>query len=361
MLIDRRRDHSIRIPRPDLSATLGAPNACGNCHVNRTPQWAADYVAKWYGGARIGFQQFGPALQAGRLGAPGAQRALAELMSNPGQPAIARATALAMLAAFNEVSNVSLDRNSQDASPLVRRAAAEALSTVAPAASASTMLRLLNDPVRAVRIEAAVSLDEGATRGSLPDDVTHVLDHDSAEYLSTQTFNTDRPEGHLNLGLFFAKKGMFARAETELKTALSIDPSFSPAAVNLADLDRELGRDDEAEVVLRRALLHTPDDASLLYALGLLNVRKKRTARALDLFAAAARLDPSNPRYAYVYAIALNDAGDTKAAINILEGSIRLHPYDRDSLAALVSFCDRTGDQAKARRYTRVLDELTTN
>jgi cytochrome c553 len=32
MVIDPRHDHSIRIPRPDLSVELGTPNACNNCH-----------------------------------------------------------------------------------------------------------------------------------------------------------------------------------------------------------------------------------------------------------------------------------------------------------------------------------------
>ncbi len=162
----------------------------------------------------------------------------------------------------------------------------------------------------------------------------------------------------MNLAIFFARKGKLDRAETELRTALSIDPSFSPGAVNLADLDREMGRDDEAEAVLRQAMRHTSDDASLAYALGLVKVRERQHAEALNLFATAARLDPSNARYAYVYAIALNDAGATNAAIDTLERSLKLNPYHRDSLVALVAFCDRVGDQAKALRYGRLLDEL---
>ena len=33
MAIDSRRDHSFRIPRPDLSSSLGTPNACTGCHL----------------------------------------------------------------------------------------------------------------------------------------------------------------------------------------------------------------------------------------------------------------------------------------------------------------------------------------
>ena len=36
MMVDSRRDHSLRIPRPDLSVSLGTPNACSACHVDET-------------------------------------------------------------------------------------------------------------------------------------------------------------------------------------------------------------------------------------------------------------------------------------------------------------------------------------
>ncbi len=39
-VIDKRYDHSMRIPRPDLSLELGTPNACTHCHDDKTDQWA---------------------------------------------------------------------------------------------------------------------------------------------------------------------------------------------------------------------------------------------------------------------------------------------------------------------------------
>jgi len=87
-------------------------------------------------------------------------------------------------------------------------------------------------------------------------------------------------------------------------------------------------------------------------------VRQKRNAQALDLLGAAVRGDPDNARYAYVYAIALSDAGNATAAIETLESSIKTHPYDRDSLAALVNFLEQSGDPAKAMTYANRLEEL---
>ena len=39
MVVDPRRDHSLRIPRPDLSDKTGAPNACTQCHEDKTNGW----------------------------------------------------------------------------------------------------------------------------------------------------------------------------------------------------------------------------------------------------------------------------------------------------------------------------------
>jgi tetratricopeptide (TPR) repeat protein len=222
------------------------------------------------------------------------------------------------------------------------------------------MAPLLSDPVRAVRIEAAEVL-AGLPANDFPADVAAAFSHATDEYISSQQLNADRPEAHMNLGLLYARENHFDKAEEELKMALSLDPSFAPGAVNLADLYRAQNRDDEGGVVLREAISRSPDDASLEEALGLLMVRRKHAAQALDLLGSAARGDPGNARYAYVYAIALNDTGKTGIAIETLESSIKTHPYDRDSLAAIANFLEQSGDVAKALTYANRLSELDPN
>jgi predicted Zn-dependent protease len=87
-------------------------------------------------------------------------------------------------------------------------------------------------------------------------------------------------------------------------------------------------------------------------------VRQKQGNDALNLFTIATRLDPGNARYSYAYAIALADAGQTGAAIKTLQGNLTQHPYDRDSLAALVTFCERAGKSLEALNYAQRLYEL---
>ena len=98
MVVDSRHDHSFRIPRPDLSAKLGTPNACNDCHVEKDPQWAAKSIDDWFGSSRKGFQTYAAAFHASRTDQADAAALLEVLAADANSPAIARASALAELA-----------------------------------------------------------------------------------------------------------------------------------------------------------------------------------------------------------------------------------------------------------------------
>jgi predicted CXXCH cytochrome family protein len=145
MLIDRRHDHSFRVPRPDLSIALGTPNTCNDCHSDNDPSWAEAQIRKWYSKRSEGFQRFGSALFAGRRGAPGAGTTLTQLALDSAQPAIARATALAALADLSQqVRPEVLARSSKEKSEVIRRGAADMLASANPEESPA-IARLLND------------------------------------------------------------------------------------------------------------------------------------------------------------------------------------------------------------------------
>src|SRR5262249_7008025 len=58
MVIDERRDHSFRVPRPDRTVTMGTPNACDRCHAERGAAWSAAQMRRWFGEPKAGFQRF---------------------------------------------------------------------------------------------------------------------------------------------------------------------------------------------------------------------------------------------------------------------------------------------------------------
>jgi tetratricopeptide (TPR) repeat protein len=69
------------------------------------------------------------------------------------------------------------------------------------------------------------------------------------EYREAQLINADRAEGHLNLGWLHTVRGELAEAEAAFEKAREIEPYFVPAFVNLADVYRQQGRDDEGPSV----------------------------------------------------------------------------------------------------------------
>jgi predicted CXXCH cytochrome family protein len=358
MGVDDRRDHSIRVPRPDLSSSIGAPNACTNCHASRTVDWAAQNIAEWFPNGRHTRPHFGTALYAGRTGAADAEHLLDALIIDQGQPAIARASALALLAHHaSPASESAIKAAIADPNPLVRAAVPRAFPAAPTPAMVQAMAPRLGDPVRAVRIETARAL-AGVDQRSMPPEQQTAFAAAYLELFDAEMIDADRPEAHLNLGLLETKLRHPSEAENQYQTALRLDPQFTPALVNLADLDRMRGLDQEGVELLRKAMSIDPNNADTHHSLGLALVRQHNSADAIQELWQASELAPDNARYAYVYAIALNSTGASGQAMELLETTHKRHPADRDTLLALVSIARETGDFTTALSHARELVAL---
>ena len=353
MVVDGRRDHSFRVPRPDLTAELGTPNACGDCHAKRGAQWAAQAIVKWYGPERRDAHPYAKAFAAAEKGSADAERLLTETVADQSAPTIVRATALTRLAPYLSPQSFGAVQNDlKDSDALVRRSAAEALSAVDPGNRTALATSLLADPVRTVRLEALGALLD-TELSQLTTAQRQALDEAIKEYRVIQQSNVDRADAQTNLGMLEARLGNAARAERAYSTAIRLQPSFIPARVNLADLYRALGRDEEAEQTLRQAIDLAPYSAEAHEALGLALVRQGQLQEALNELAHAAQLAPENARYAYVHAIALREAGKLPAAINLLEQAHKRHPNERAILSALIEFNMQAGNQSVAVNWAR--------
>jgi tetratricopeptide (TPR) repeat protein len=358
MVVDPRHDHSFRIPRPDRTVALGVPNACNGCHAKQSAQWAAAAIAKWFPEPKPGFQAFAEGLHAADRGAPGAQGALIRIAEDRGQSGIARASALQRLGRYLDPVTLPVAANAlNDPDPMVRAAAAGALAGADPATRARLLARMVDDPVREVRMEAARAL-AGEPEGQLAPEARARFERALDEYVAAQRFNADRPEGQAALGSLYAVRGRDAEAAAAYRKALELDPAFVPAALNLADLQRSLAREEEAERTIRAALARAPQSAPAHHALGLSLVRQKRTQEALAALALAAKLAPEDPRFAYVYAVALHDSGKRAEAMKALGAALERHPYDRELLFAAATYERAAGETARAREHARLLREL---
>ena len=357
MGVDARHDHSLRVPRPDVAARIGSPDACSACHADRDPEWAARAIADW-GGSRAARPHFGPILQAGREGRPGAASALLGLATDSEQPAIVRASALRLLGGLGGPAPVrGVAAGARDPDPLLRLAAAGASADLPPAERLVAARPLLNDPRVVVRMEAARSLVSVPPDRWKPGERA-ALAAPLAEWRDAQRGLSDDPTARVNLASLYGELGDPEAALREFDAALRLDPSLEPAWVNLADLERALGRDAEAEQVLRRGLARLPEGAALHHSLGLALVRLGRLDEALPHLARAVELAPQRTRYAYVLGVALNEAGRPEASLEVLEAASQRRPGDRDLLQALVAFHGLAGNAERAREYSRRLEAL---
>ncbi len=358
MVVDPRRDHSLRIPRPDLSVKLGTPNACTQCHKKQTARWAADQVDMWYGKPERHGVHYGEILNEGRKGEPGADVSLGKLALELGKPGIVRATALSLLGRYPDPTTLeAIARGLHDEDPLVRIGALRGLEPIVPNNRFTLARHLLTDRVRAVRIEAGRRL-AGAPLDSLPDSDRSVLSAAVGEYLEAQWVISERPEAHLNRGLVYVDRGQFPQAEEAYHLALKQDAAFFPALVNLADLYRLQNRDQEGEATLRKALTLAPENANVLHALGLLLVRSGKKDDALGLFEQAAKFGPENPRHGYVYAVALSSAGKNQQALRVLKETLHRHPNDPQLLLMLATLHRDEGKHTQALQFAKKLIAL---
>jgi predicted CXXCH cytochrome family protein len=358
MVVHDRRDHSIRVPRPDLSVSIGTPNACTQCHANRSAEWAAKAVAEWFPNGRQTTPHYGTALHAGRTGAIDAERQLDQLILDKNQPAIARASALPLLGHYvSPASEPAIKAAIEDPDPMVRMVAAQALPPSPPRAMIEAILPLLSDPVRAVRVETA-RVVAGTDPQTMTPEQRSAFSSAYQELITAELIDADRPESHLNLGLLKTRRQQFSEAEAEYRAALRLDPKFVPALVNLADLDRQRGMDKEGAALLRMAIVIEPNNAAIKHSLGLLLARQHNYTEALPLLREAAALDPDNARYAYVYAVALNSTGSAAEAKAILRQTYKQHPTDRNVLLGLIAFERDSGEVGAALAHAQELAVL---
>ena len=292
MVVHPRRDHAIRIPRPDLSARTGAPDACTGCHAERGAEWAAGAIERHHG-KRTHPPHYGERLAAARADTPGAAAGLAALAGDAALPAIVRASAIEQLAQLDPGALPAAALRDPD--PAVRTSAAAAFALRPAEERVAQLSPLLADPLRAVRITAARALADlpaTALAPELQDRQRAAL----AEFIAAQQAMADMPSAQLNLAGLALAQGDAPAAEQRLRRALQREPALDAARLGLATLLAQTRREDEAERVLRDGLARAASPGELHLALGLLAGQRQRWEEAARELRAADALLPGHAR-----------------------------------------------------------------
>jgi predicted CXXCH cytochrome family protein len=313
-LLMRRRDHTFKPPVPEMTARLGVPNACNECHDDRTPEWAVAKMDEWYGdgerrarelqvaetitaaangdassmpglasllvdrrhGAplRAAAADFvarfllrrgtpaSPGLHAGESqtsfegpgGAPARRRpATGDLtVGSEGVPAAGSGPVDAAPALVNALIGAAADPEAMVRTSAVRALAAAGRASVVPALTAR-----LVDPSRVVRISAARALlDLGLV--SLPGRAGVALSRAQGEYALGLTTFDDAASDHLALGWFEMQRHREPEARAALGRALALEPASPQPRVFLGVLDARNGRYDDAIAHWRRVRSEHP-------------------------------------------------------------------------------------------------------
>jgi Flp pilus assembly protein TadD len=391
MVVHFRRDHGMRIPRPDLSAEIGVPNACTakGCHDDKPLRWSVEAYDHWYGKTRK--PHFGTVLAAGRRGGPEARGPLTVLAGDRLSPAIVRATALDLLWQYPAGDTEAVLQTAlTDADPLVRRTAASRLETADASGFVRALTPLLKDPVAAVRTGAASRL-AALPPEALPEPYRAPFNAALEELKEQLAYTADMPSGRYNWALLEQDLGHAEEAERQYREALALDGHFILAKSNLAlllagqedtagaeRLLREVlkdrpgepaaafnlglllagaGRPEEAEPLLRTAADHPPTTAQAAYNLAVL-VSRERPAEAVAWSRKAAEAAPGEPKYAFTLAYFQAAAGDLAGAEATLTEGLRLHPAHGDSILLLGDLLVRSGRPDEARTlYERALTD----
>ncbi|MFK7976092.1 MAG: multiheme c-type cytochrome, partial [Halioglobus sp.] len=159
MGVDPRRDHSMRIPRPDLSMVMGTPNACNQCHTDEDAAWALGALRKWGVNFRDTNTHSGRLFERFARGDGSVIPLIAQLASNPKNAPIWRATAMEALGqAGGRDALQSATTILYDDDPLLRVSTIRSLDFLPLNQRLQLLQPLFNDEVTSVRMEVAASL-----------------------------------------------------------------------------------------------------------------------------------------------------------------------------------------------------------
>ena len=353
MGIDYRRDHSFRIPRPDLSIKYDLPNSCNDCHADKSFQWSEDYIKKYYG-ERKKFT-YGSVLSDGFLQKENADSGLIHLITNDLYPEIVRATALDYLEAYPnmktwEVVKIMLD----SPEPIIREAAVNSFNANNIEDFVNTLSPILNDPIKIVRFAAAnrlFELNKDYFTDSLYTELSKVMD----EYYQAILYTADFPSGRFNLANYFSRKGEYNKAIKFYEDAIKLDNQFYPAKSNLALLYYNLGDLKAAEILFLDLVKNHKEYSEGFYYLGLLYAEQKRYNESAEYLEKALKQENPNPRVYYNLGLVYQQLNKFIQAEEILLNGNKLLPNNFDIIFALSDLYLKQKNYTLAIKFAREL------
>ena len=322
---DPRRDHGFTIPDPLLTKEHGIPNACNRCHADKDTDWAVAAVEKWYG-PRMDrpTRKRARTIALAREGATGSRDNLLQLLREEKTP-FWKAVATELLYPWSydpEVTTLLLG-NLTHTNALLRGTTARALGPLAqqnnPQVDAA-IGKLLDDPIRKVRVDAAWTLRDQIDPLSKAGPRNRVDPKSKAgeDLLRKLAYNVDMPTGALQKAVYHLDRDEFKKAERYFRWAIKLDSYSAPLRHEFAVALSMMNRTNEAIDTLKEAIRLEPNEAEYHYKLALAWNETGQTDKTAPSLVKAVQLNPRHSRAWYNLGLARNQAGQPEAAIAAL-------------------------------------------
>lgn len=349
MIVDPRRDHSFRVPRPDLSVSLEVPNACTACHQDKSAQWAAKIVADWYPSGRSGSAHFSQAIHRSRTFPAGeAIQGLVAIAVDDSVAAIVRATAIAELRLqMNPAVAKSLLPLLQDENAIIRVNTIRAFEGASAGLRGGVIAGMMADPVRSVRI-AAARATLGISTAGLDAEALAAVKRARLEFQHSMRSRADFPETHMQMaGLAMSGRNIRA-ADAAFSEALLLDPQLTNAWSARARMAMVSRQPERAVKIMMEGLEKNPDSAPMYQALAGIYVQSGKLPDALKALEKAKMLDPADPITRIDIARIHSETGNHPDAVRELEILRAKGGADADALELLAASLVRNGDRKRA-------------
>ncbi|WP_163811578.1 HEAT repeat domain-containing protein [Pseudodesulfovibrio sp. JC047] len=378
-----RSDHSMLPPTPATTMAFGSPNACNGCHTDKDAAWADSIVRQW---RSRDYQA--PILH--RAGLVDAARnsewsklpAMTAYITDPNSDPIFVTSLIRLLRACPMQDKWPAILSAMEhSSPLVRSAAAEALTPPRSPEALQALVQATGDPVRLVRIRAAAALTGVPMHITKGEHASH-FEAAKTEYLHSLTARPDLWTSHYNLGNYYLLNREFRKARIAFREAHDIAPQAIPPLVNNAMAHARMNDLKGAELLLMKALKLAPEAPAILYNLGLLKSELNKIDEAETYLRASLKADPQlagaaynlsvlvgekspgeaiefaqtasdlreDPRYAFNLAFAQHRGGHTEKARTTLKNSIKNWPEFTDAYLYLLNIAETPTQQSEAKK-----------
>ncbi|MEH6577151.1 MAG: tetratricopeptide repeat protein [Amphritea sp.] len=337
MVIDGRRDHSFRIPRPDLSKKYGSPDVCTGCHSDHNLDWAVEAIAQWYPD-RLHKRHWSEWRNEDDI------ELLITILADQSQPALVRSTLMEFRGEQLARQNPEvIDKLMTDKAPLIRESAYR-IARYMPDQERNRVWQGVTDEVRAVRFaayESAVLTGLVSEKANAKQDEQQINSQVAQEYQQFLSLQSDTPAGLALNGRYWRALGETARAEKSFHEAIELDRDYLPALLELVDLYRQTARIKEALLLLEISVERNPENALVHHLLGLVRLKELNYDGAIKALADAARLESKNLLYGYRYAVVLNELGKSREATIEVNRLLQIYP-DQETVRSLLMIIERS-------------------